>query len=156
MTVEFDFKVTGMKLAQSWLKKASRKMTDLAPFFRTEAKHFQSKMASQFASQGQDAGGWAPLEEGYAAWKAARYPGTLTLYREGGLRASFLNPSAEGHVEMIYPQHAIFGSSLPLAGYHQHGTDIMPERPIVVVTADDRAGYRERLGKYAREAVERM
>lgn len=93
---------------------------------------FEEELGRQFAAEGQgpNRGGWAPLSEAYAAWKAKEYPGQPTLQREGNLHAA-LTASTSPFAMRTYDDSAFdFGTAgLDYASFHQTGTRRMPSRP---------------------------
>lgn len=99
---------------------------DASPAFEVIAEQFLVAEQQQFATEGGfGSGGWAPLSEGYAAWKAKHYPGTKILHRTGELERSL----TEGpEIRVIEPHMMILGSAVEYGVFHQEGTDRMPRR----------------------------
>jgi phage gpG-like protein len=119
---------------------ASRKLKQIAtragtilPLYPKVKEYLKTANASNFASNGLLTGGWDPLDPGYSAWKASRFPGAPPLVRSGKLFSSLatLNNSANraGNTEFE------FGTTVEYAKFHQYGTEKMPKRQIVFVPA---------------------
>jgi phage gpG-like protein len=105
---------------------------DASPAFELIAEDFLLAEREQFASEGAAAsGGWPALSEGYAAWKAAHFPGQTILRRTDELYRSL----TEGpEIRVIEPHLMILGSAVPYGRFHQEGTDRMPQRRPVELT----------------------
>lgn len=111
---------------------------DFTDVFKQCAIVFNRSMASLFANTGGrvnssrliEQPAWAPLNPKYKAWKDKRVQaGTLVF--TGEMAASFSDSNAPYHIEKIGKKEAVFGSSHPLAKFHQYGTRKMPQRQIV-------------------------
>jgi hypothetical protein len=94
----------------------------LWPRFEEE---LQKQVIAQFAESGGPSGAWPALSDkppgkGYASRKATQYPGAGILVASGELMASFVQGGA-GHVFESRPMGMTWGSTNPLAGYHQRG-----------------------------------
>ena len=112
--------------------------TDFTDVFKQCAIVFNRSMASLFANTGGrvsssrliEQPAWAPLSPKYKEWKSKRVPfGTLVF--SGELAASFSESGAPYHIEKIGKKEAVYGSSHPLAKFHQYGTRKMPQRQII-------------------------
>jgi phage gpG-like protein len=88
-----------------------------------------------FASEGN--GEWSPLSPRYAKEKARRYPGKPILQREGELLESVTKPD----IDVIEPSYAIFGTSDPVAGYHQRGEGRLPVRRVIDIDETERVEW---------------
>ena len=86
--------------------------------------------AQNFASNGLPAGGWAPLDAQYGAWKALRRPGAPTLVSSGSLFRSLMQMDG-GNLNIVTPKSATYGTDVEYAKFHQYGTRKMPKRKIV-------------------------
>lgn len=123
--------VSGEKVISRRLERFADAAEDCSPAFVQIRARFVAAMVLQFSSSGQyGSGGWAPLSESYAAWKARAFPGQPILVASGGLRAS-LTSSLD--VDEVGARQARFGSRVKHGRYHQTGTSRMPARPPVAL-----------------------
>lgn len=101
------------------------------PAFREIATYQKAVVnARVFSNEGTaETGKWSPLSPRYGAWKARVRPGRKILVFDGDLREAFT--SMEHGVTEIWNKGMVVGAYDPIAGYHQHGTPIMPARPIL-------------------------
>src|SRR4051794_15389307 len=115
---------------------------DARPAFELMADDLREWEERQFASEGGFAsGGWDPLAPSTIAAKAAApraaFTGSRTktgkfakrvrrnrriLEDTGALRESLTQHGDAEHVELIFPQEFVFGSTVPYAQFHQRGT----------------------------------
>ena len=87
--------------------------------------------AANFAAGGLPAGGWAPLDPEYAAWKAAAFPGRGPLVRTGRMLSELTSLRGQAF-EVLNPLEAVFRlPDVEYAEFHQYGTTKMPARKIV-------------------------
>lgn len=93
-----------------------------------EAGHFlQAEFAVNFASNGSQVGGWAPLSPYTTNWRVEHgYGPAPTLVNDGDLAAAVL---ALKH--RVGDKEASFAVENEVAPYHQYGTAKMPARKIV-------------------------
>ena len=105
-------------------------LTDLSPAFEEMADAFGEWEQQVFATRGGSAG---------APWKPRKAPtgGWPLLVRTGALRASLTGPS----VRQITPRRMVLGTNDPKAGFHQTGTRKMVARPLVRLTAANKAQW---------------
>lgn len=83
-------------------------------------------------------GEWAPLSAATEAEKARRgYPSKILQATEALMDSLTGGLGAAGHVEHITPEEILYGTTIPWAIYHQHGTRHMPARPPVDVREED-------------------
>lgn len=111
---------------------------DASPAFEVIADQFLVAEQQQFATEGGfGSGGWAPLSEDYARWKAVHYPGAKILHRTGELEHSL----TEGpEIRVIEPHMMIIGSAVEHGVYHQEGGPNLPRRrPVELPEAVRRA-----------------
>lgn len=116
---------------------------DLRPVFEVMHQAWTVEMIEQFATEGSYYMGeqWAPLSPEYAKRKMRKYGPMPILIATGALVKSLIGEGGE-HVKQIGPDHAVFGTSVPYAQYHQGGTGKMPKRQIIKVTDQlARVGY---------------
>lgn len=80
-------------------------------------------------------GAWPPLNAGYGAWKATRYPGAPMLVQTGELFRSVSNitQNSESNIEDMSAEFAVKNK---IAKFHQYGTENMPARRIIFVPRD--------------------
>lgn len=111
-----------------------RRPKDMRPAWNAFADAFEDHMAATFASEGASAGAkWAPLSPVYGAAKARLYPGAGILYRSGQLESGLTQQPF--NIDVREPSYCIFGTSVPWGRYHQDGTNKMPRRPPIRITA---------------------
>lgn len=127
------------------LARVSIAARNVAPAWEVIAESFLAVERDQFDSQGSLSGGWAPLSEGYAAWKARHYPGKPILQRTGDLAASL----TEGpEIRVIEASFMILGSAVPYGRYHQTGTPRMPRRRPVDIPEPVRRAWIKTVQRY--------
>lgn len=138
MPFQFEFSIDGDKQLSRTLTRFSDVIEHAGTggVFDDMADTFGQIEARQFSSSGANSGGWAALSPGYAAWKARHYPGKGVLVRSGALEASLTGRPLG--VEVITDDRALFGTGVPYAGYHQHGTPKMPRRRPLEFTGTQR------------------
>ena len=113
---------------------SERHADDLSAPLRDAAEILRQSIGQNFASEGGNVGGWAPLSPDYREWKESHFPGMPILVRTRAMRAAILSESAftVEKRRMVYdpdaPAYAIF---------HQRGTSRMPQRKVVQITKDD-------------------
>lgn len=99
-----------------------------------------------FQSEGGGAGGWAPLNPSYDAWKQANYPGRPMLVLTGAMRGAFLD-KRQSTLELtdrklvwgVDTQRDEDGNLIADRAFtHQRGEGHMPRRKIVALTFQDR------------------
>lgn len=99
---------------------------DASPAFEVIADQFLVAEQQQFATEGGfGSGGWAPLSDDYARWKARHYPGSKILHRTGELERSL---TVGPEIRVIEPHMMIIGSAVEYGAFHQTGTERMPRR----------------------------
>lgn len=139
ITLEFY----GDKQIDRTIKRVLDNLEDATPAWEAMADRFGALETEQFASQGASgSGGWAPLA---AATVAAKGHDTI-LVDTGALRDQLTNRPFG--VENIAKDSMEVGSNLPYGGYHQNGTDRMPQRRAVEFTETDRRDLTKILQRY--------
>lgn len=98
-------------------------------------QHYSEAVKRNLDSEGGNAGGWEPLSDSYAEWKAKHYPGKPTEQREGTLYRSLTDKDAEGAVHDVTETDARYGSRLAYAR-RQHQV-----RPLIALTDEDVRGF---------------
>lgn len=116
------------------LKAMRERAGDLTPAFEKWGDDVAEEVRLNFASDGARFGhAWAALSPEYAAWKATHFPGKTILRRTDKLFDSVTKrPFA---IERIGTHQAEFGTDVDYAKYHKTGTDKMPSRPFLELTA---------------------
>jgi len=138
LNLSFDF--YGDSQLNRTLARVTEDVSDLTDAWEEMADSLLAAEQKQFSSEGSYAsGGWSPLSPKYAAWKARHYPGQPILVATGALSAS-LTQRPFG-VESIEPHSMAIGSDNEVGGYHQNGTDKMPQRRVVELTGPTRAEW---------------
>ena len=121
----FRFELLGERQIDRRLGRIELATVDATPAWEMLAESFLDTERKQFATQGGLSGGWRPLSDRYAAWKAAHYPGKPILQRTGDLARSL----TEGpQIRVIEPHQMVLGTDVDYAHWHQLGTDRMPRR----------------------------
>lgn len=108
------------------LSRVSIAAQDVTPAWEVIAASFLAAERQQFDSEGEfGSGGWAPLTEPYATWKAQHYPGTKILHRTGRLEESLTDGP---EIRILEPHFMVLGSAVSYGKYLQAGTDRMAQR----------------------------
>lgn len=97
-----------------------------------------------FATAGR--GAWPALDEVYATWKAAHFPGKPILVREGDLRGSLTTGVAL--TEDSSARTLTIGTDVAHAEFHRTGTRHMPKRDPFIPIADARRIARGKLEEH--------
>ena len=84
------------------------------------------------SSQSPFGDGWAPLKH---PRPAGHNPGSRPLIDTGDLELSLIG-EGEGNITQITNDSLVYGTSIPYAGFHQHGTSNIPARPFLNVNED--------------------
>jgi len=145
MPFELNLVVEGdVQLLRSFRKFADN-VKDLSEAFREIAQDFhQTVERKQFESEGAyGSGGWAPLSEEYASWKAKNFPGRPLMVLSGDLKESLMgeNPWA---IEDIQPLQLRLGTKIKYAVYHQSlkpRKTKLPRRPLIDLTEADKKRF---------------
>lgn len=136
--------LVGMPGVQKGLASLKTSMEDLTGFWTDvfAPKYFAS-VQDLFKTSGTPRGEggkfsgapWTKLTPLYAQWKYKVYPGMPILSATGRLRDSLAwsgtGIGAEGIFEAT-PGYVQFGTTVPYAGAHQHGTKRMPKRTFLI------------------------
>lgn len=115
------------------------RMQDLQPVFDRYGEYLvREHIPGQFRRQGYPKR-WAPLSTKYERWKERHYPGRPILVLTGRMRAGFRWEARPRSLRVINRVRAGQGGrGQPRWFYHQHGTDVMPARPMLQITDEDR------------------
>ena len=141
-----DIKIHGVKEAQASLTAAYLRSTNFAPLFVKAKTEISAMNTANFGLGGLPSGGWAPLDVGYGAWKATRFPGMPPMVKTGRLLASMTGNSPDS-LFSVTPKSMSIGTKVEYAKFHQYGTTKMPKRKIIF----EPAGFAE---KYANDAAD--
>jgi phage gpG-like protein len=135
--------ILGLKRVEHILHGFTDAAKDLRPFWRDVfAPKYFGAVQDMFATEGRTrgaggrfvGGAWEPLSPRYKAWKDKHFPGRTILTLRGPLRESVRWGNGRlgaGGIFEPRPSYVIFGTSIPYAAAHQHGTDTMPARPFL-------------------------
>lgn len=141
-----DIHIRGLEKTQASLTAAFIRSTNFAPLFAKAKAEITAMNTSNFALGGLPSGGWAPLDAGYGAWKAVRFPGMPPMVKTGRLMASMTGNSPDS-IFSVTPTSMSIGTKVSYAKFHQYGTTKMPKREIVF----EPFGFAE---KYANDAAD--
>lgn len=142
MPVRIRFRFLGEQQIDRTMQAFADRARDMRPAWDALRLRFVQYEADWFAGEGD--GRWAPLSPDYARWKARHYPGKEILQREGDLLDSVTRPD----IDVREPTFAIFGTSDPVAGYHQDGTDRMPARRVIDLDETEREEWVRTVQRY--------
>lgn len=126
---------------------------DLRPVWPEIQRYYHDTEMMQFASEGGQgkAGRWKPLSERYGKWKQAHYPGKPILELTGRLWKSLTGgPGAE---TQMAPLRYVEESTVPYAIYHARGTEKMPSRPPVSLTAQQQREIGAIVGRHVQKDI---
>ncbi len=136
MAVSLRFEFFGEQQVDRRLEGFEARSRDMRPAWDELRDRFVAYEEDWFASEGR--GGWAPLSPDYARWKATHFPGEPILRREHTLYDSLMGPD----VDVREPAFAMFGTSDPVAAYHQRGDgNHLPIRRVIDVDDTERAEW---------------
>lgn len=107
--------------------------------FTVLGKQLRDIIDHQFQTQGAASGGWEPLADSTIKEKARRGLDPRILIATDDLHKSLTRKFDPNHIEQRVSMEAlIFGTRVPYGIFHQKGTEHMPARPPVALTAGDR------------------
>lgn len=129
ITTEFDYGEL-----EDDLDDIENKAENFAPVFERIREDLQEHWAGNFTQNGLPVGGWAPLDAGYASWKAVHFPGATPMIQTGQLFKSL--SELRGAPNDIGKRTARFGTNIEIAKFHQMGTTKMPKRQLVYEPAE--------------------
>lgn len=128
-------------------------LRDFAPFLKDELIQLRAATRTRFDTQGGDVGGWKPLNERYAAWKATRYPGQPILVASGEMRHGLVE-EGDGSIGLVDSFTLKYGTTVEHARFHQYGTSRMPARRVLNMDDAQRKALGERLRAYMVRTVQ--
>ena len=142
--------------AEEKIRRLAVFLSDLRSFWPLLVPLVSSWWRRQYESEGEFAGGqrWAPLSPGYEAWKSKHYPGKGILQATGAMRQAVSNPT-----RTVTPISLTLSVESDVLGYHQTGTDRMPQRLLVFgepLPAEARAELDVVAETYIRDLVARV
>jgi phage gpG-like protein len=105
------------------------RIVDISGARRELAEEMRAQIREQFDTEGQaGSGGWEPLAASTVAGKRARGRSMRILEESGDLRASLTIIGGTDNVTRITGDTFEYGTTIPYAKHHQHGTARMPRR----------------------------
>lgn len=141
--VRIVFEISGDRQIERDLLRLGDRAGDVSPAFDRIVDLWADETARQFDTEGQHgSGGWQPLSESYAAWKARHYPGRRILERSFALEDSLTNRGDPNMIVQIAPQELAWGTRIAYAGAHQNpspGSRLPRRRPVEFTEAARRA-----------------
>jgi phage gpG-like protein len=144
--VEVDINI---KNAKEMMDRISKNARDMRPVWKYAKRELEVAFTTNFLSGGSLVpGGWAPLDRGYAAWKAVHFPGARKLVIDGRLFKSVADLDSPA-VNKITPLSAEFGTDVEYAKFHQYGTTKMPARKIIF----EPKGFARDIARKAKEHI---
>lgn len=140
------FEVTGEKDVALEMRGIGARAMDAAPVLEVVANMLGEYEAAQFRSEGF--GSWPALAPSTLASKARKgYPPRI-LYATGVLEESLVGDATTYAVRRVTPDELVYGTSLPYAQYHAHGTSKMPQRNPVKVEDPIMRGITKTIQRY--------
>lgn len=124
LRVRFKFEA-----AFNLLEVLSRRLQHPEALLASAAPIVARAIERNFAQEGRPLP-WPPLSPAYARWKERFYPGRKILERTGRLRRS-IHTAVEGNALVV-------STDVPYAAAHQFGTTVIPARPFLVLTPQDK------------------
>lgn len=138
-----QIKVTGD--TEERLLAVQKRLGNLSPAMRDIGKVMVSRTVQGFPTEGR-VGKWAPLAESTRVYKAKKDKTKILTFNRT-LNQSIVSRAGATSVEI--------GNSLPYGAIHQFGgkagrghKSVIPSRPYLVVTSDDKAVIQEILNDY--------
>lgn len=127
-----------LDLALVGLKKDISDLRPIWPLFLAEARKLTGLQFSTRGRRGHH-GRWQNLDPKYAAAKAKKFPGKQIMIRSGDMFGSLVARTQHSIVDMSQPLSMEYGTRIPYATYHQHGSLIsnLPKRRVLDFTDRD-------------------
>ena len=118
---------------------------------RTVALYLNSQARKCFDEQrSPDGKPWARFKRKPSARRGGP---SAKLLRNTGILMASLTGQAGGHVEVLTATSLTWGSNVPYAGYHQHGTKHIPARPFLGITDQMRGRIEQIVAEYVKRAL---
>lgn len=121
------------------LQRVNDRVQDFRPTLEKLGDETFAIVRRRFDAEGP---GWTPLSPAYAAQKAKEFPGKPILRRTDDLYNSFVK-GGRGNINRIAKLEGEFGSEDFKAMLHQEGKGRLPARPILVITDQDEAKFKQ-------------
>ena len=138
MPVEITFEITGEAQYARAFEILEHEARDLSDPLGEIGEDLRQRVGEQFGSEGSAGGSpWSQLDPEYLRWKELDFPGRPLLVRTGAMRGAALSPDAV----RVSAHRMLYEVDSDYAMYHQTGTDDMPERKLVELTADMRRNW---------------
>lgn len=123
----------------------ANKVEDWRPLLEAFGELFKGNEQRQFASEGGNSGGWAPLTEAYDAWKQAHFPGPIGVLH-GFLRSAMTG--GDGYTQIVGKTEASYGlGGGPATVYGKYfdggNTRGMPARKVIAFDSGERARWQK-------------
>lgn len=125
--------VLGEKAVARRLGRVKWHVENWAPIWPEVITHLERTVKRQFDSQGVYGGGsrWTPITDSWKKQKQREGRSPDIMRYTGRLEDSFLVDDHEEHLSITMANELWWGTTVPYASYHQHGTDIMPVRKLI-------------------------
>lgn len=131
-----EMTIDGIPRVVSLFNRLGEAVSDLRPAFDEIGESFKAYEEYSFSRGGP---GWKPLKPRYAAWKATHYPGRPILTRTASLRESL--KGGPGYIQNVSRLQGEYGTSNPVAMFHQRGTRVMVARKPIDISAGKRRDW---------------
>lgn len=134
------------------LKDMSKRTQDVSPAWPRVGRFMSGVARKQFSTKGAFLNTkWKPLKPEYRLWKVRNGYSRSILVKTGDMRSGFTGRPMD--IEEYHRDYAIFGSSDPIAKFHQYGTKrngkkVLPARKILVTTREVRTEVRDMIAQY--------
>ncbi len=155
--VRLTFALEGGQKVDVMLSRLRRNISNWLPFFRDYvAPRFFGTLVRNFETQGGYVGGWRPLSERYARWKAIHFPGKTILRRRDVLIGSVTwsgSRPGRGGVFRATETSAEMGTSVRYAVYHNRGTGRLPQRQILFLPTGASEGYGRLMNQFVQDQI---
>jgi phage gpG-like protein len=122
------FQISGHAPLRIEIERFKHRLNDVEPVWQAIADRMAEVWGREFRLEGAWVR-WAPLSPRYREWKAKRYPGAKIMHLTGDLEDS-LTKRPFG-IDEINNEVMVIGTQVFYAGYHHHGTPMMPARPVL-------------------------
>jgi len=133
MSAQAECRIVRGKDTAMHIRQIGDRARDLRPIWPGVGDDVRHAMVRQFATEGAYLGKpWKPTSPGYVQWKVRHGLDPQLLVATGRLLRSLT--SRPMGVERYNAHSATFGSDVPYARFHQHGTRYMPARPPIPTT----------------------
>ncbi|MCA1571704.1 MAG: phage virion morphogenesis protein [Chloroflexi bacterium] len=129
MSLTFEVSVHGEKLVSRRILRLEHQALHAKPAFEAIGESLLRRERKLFATEGASGGqAWAPLAAATIRAKAGKGQDPRILRATGALHSSLTDRTDSRNLFDADDDGIVFGSRLPYARYHQHGTRRMPQR----------------------------